>query len=158
MHQTLHPLLELATHVAGLDSDRRGAMSLAAITTTTGPGTMPALHVQEHEEAYHVLSGRITVFAGDDVRELGPGQSYLVAAGVPHTHRAEELSRHLTVAAVVSVSRFEDFVRAVSRPVPGLLGDWADSAEAAVLTAIAASNGITILGAPGVLPQARDGR
>jgi mannose-6-phosphate isomerase-like protein (cupin superfamily) len=152
MHQALHPLIDLATHVASLDYDRRGAMSLAAITTTTGPNTMPALHVQEQEEAYHVLSGVLTLFVGDEEIVLGPGESHLVPAGVPHTHRAETLTRHLTVAAVVSVSRFEDFVRSVHRPVPELAGDWPESTEAATLTTMAAANGITVLAAPGVLP------
>lgn len=125
--------------------------SLAAVVTTTAAGAMPPLHVHDRREALHVLDGRLTVFLGDDVVVLGPGQRLMAPAGVAHTFRAEATTRHVTIATTASVARYEDWLRAVAPPAPAF--SWEHGPEAAALAAIAAVSGITVLGAPGVRPS-----
>lgn len=54
-----------------------------------GPGFAgPPVHIHPHQqESYQVLSGMLDVFLGGQWRELGPGASVTVPAGVPHTIR-----------------------------------------------------------------------
>ncbi|HEX6391240.1 MAG TPA: cupin domain-containing protein [Solirubrobacteraceae bacterium] len=120
-----------------------------AVETTIPPGAMPTLHVHDRAETHHVLEGRLVLHAGAEVVVLGPGESFVTPAGVPHTHRAEERTRYVTSASVDSAARYDDWVRAVARPVPA--ERWEHSAEAAVLAVIAQANGITVLGAPGAI-------
>jgi hypothetical protein len=96
----------------------------------------------------HVIAGELTVYVGDDIVRLGPGDSYIAPRDIPHTMRADSARVQvycLTFAR--SVGRFEEFVRAVG-PV-GPMGE-----AAAALDVIAAANGILVLGAPGALPAA----
>jgi quercetin dioxygenase-like cupin family protein len=145
-------LLSLIADAARLSGDARHPASVTAVATTTAPGAMPPLHVHEHDEAFHVLEGELTLHVGAETVALGPGESFVAPAGVPHTHRAERLTRHLTMACVASAGRYDEWVRTVARPVPALAGDWADCPEAAAAGAIAGANGIRVLGPPGALP------
>jgi hypothetical protein len=93
----------------------------------------------------------VTVYAGEESLHLTAGESFVVAAGVPHAYRANSKRvRYVATAFVSSVGRYEDFLRAVGPPAgePG----WPSLEEAAALTAIAAANGITVLEPPGALP------
>jgi mannose-6-phosphate isomerase-like protein (cupin superfamily) len=75
------------------------------IADWTDPGTHPgrpiaALHVhRSDDEAWHVLSGRLGFRVGDEEREVGPGESLLVARGTPHSYwnALAEPSRYLLV-------------------------------------------------------------
>jgi quercetin dioxygenase-like cupin family protein len=138
-------------------SDGARSASLAAIENTMTAGSMPPLHLHEREEAFHVIEGSLTLYAGDQTVRLEAGDTFLAPKCVPHTHRAEsERVRYLAMMFVTSVSRYEDFLHAVSRPADALhispAESWPKGEEATSLAAIGAANGITILGPPGVLP------
>ena len=131
--------------------------ALTLVESKTSEGEMPALHAHDVPEAFYVLEGALTVYAGDEKVEVEAGESFVSPAGVPHTHRADSKgARYLAATFVASAGRYEDFLRAVGRP-PGrrdrsYAGDWASGEEAAGLTAIAAANGIRVFGPPGALP------
>ena len=42
------------------------------------------LHTHPHEQIGHIVSGRMHMRIGDEVREIGPGDGYAVPGGVPH--------------------------------------------------------------------------
>jgi hypothetical protein len=53
---------------------------------------------------------------------------------------------------VASLERFEDFGRAVSRPLDAPAHGWPSPEEEYSLAAIGRANGIELLGPPGALP------
>ncbi len=118
-------------------------------------GDSPPLHIHETEdEIFHVLEGELRVRAGDTDVGIGPGETILGPKGVPHTYRVEsDGTRWLVLTRLVSVARFEDFGRALAEPQDGCADDWPSAEEATGLAGIAAVNGITVLGPPGMLPS-----
>jgi quercetin dioxygenase-like cupin family protein len=128
-----------------------GAASFAVVERTLGAGAMPPLHVHEEDEAFYVLEGSMTIYVGDEAFALEAGAAFVAPKDVPHTYRADSRRvRFLAAAFVASVSRYEDFLRAVSRPAPD------GPPEAGEIAAIAAANAITVLGRPGVRPSDAD--
>jgi quercetin dioxygenase-like cupin family protein len=71
--------------VPGEASDGR----VAVIEFLFPRGASPPLHTHPQDESYVVLEGRLTVKAGDERFELGPGATALVPMGVPHTFRVD---------------------------------------------------------------------
>jgi quercetin dioxygenase-like cupin family protein len=48
-------------------------------------------HNHPHEQVGYVVSGRLELTIGDDVRVIGPGDAYLMPSNVPHhTHALED--------------------------------------------------------------------
>jgi mannose-6-phosphate isomerase-like protein (cupin superfamily) len=125
------------------------AGGFSAVERTLRRGEMTPLHVHGHDEAYHVVEGELTLHAGTDIVWLDAGASYVVAAGVPHAHRAESDRVCVRTATVVaSAARYDDFARAAAVP-----SEAAPTPEdGAALAAIAAANGIVVLGLPGTTP------
>ena len=122
---------------------------LAVIESTLRAGQMTPLHMHPGDEALEVVDGDVTVFLGSDATRLGAGDSLVLPGREAHALRAEGgRARIRTASFVASVSRYEDFLRAVA--TPAAVGFVEDSLEA-----IAAANGIRVLGAPGALPGAR---
>lgn len=112
-------------------------------------GVMPPLHAHAEDVEYEVLEGELTFFVGGDVVRAKPGDVISVPAGVRHTFCVEFASARWRVAArVASPARFEDFGLALARPVY----DWPSDEERESVEAMAAANGIEILGPPGCLP------
>jgi quercetin dioxygenase-like cupin family protein len=149
-------LLELASTV-GRSRGREEPTTLAVVEGTMTAGASAPLHVHAEDEALTVLEGSMTVYAGAEAVQLGPGESFVVPAGVPHTHRADATRvRYHAASFVRSARAYEDFLRAVSRPPSrpaAPVGEgWAGTQEAAALAHVAAANGIRILGAPGEFP------
>ena len=133
-------------------AQRRLARAVAVERAASRAGLMPPLHARDEDESYHVLEGELTFYVGDDTVRAGSGDRVVAPRGVPRTFRVEsERARWLVVTRVRSVERFEDFGRALARPVPG----WPSADEAATVTAIGAANGIEVLGPPGSLPSKR---
>jgi quercetin dioxygenase-like cupin family protein len=52
-------------------------------------GASPPLHTHPQDESYVVLEGRLTLQAGEQRFELGPGGAAAVPAGVAHTFRVD---------------------------------------------------------------------
>jgi quercetin dioxygenase-like cupin family protein len=125
----------------------------ASVIEVTGRrGSMPPLHVHDEDQGFYVVDGRVTLYAGDDVHELEVAESVLAPRGVPHTYRIE--SDTATLVVVTAPGRFEDFVRAVSRPAaaPILPPTPGGAATDDRFAAIADEFGIEILGPHGMLP------
>jgi mannose-6-phosphate isomerase-like protein (cupin superfamily) len=114
-------------------------------------GDMPPLHAHhETDEAFIVLEGRISLHQPGRSVELGPGETFLAAHGIPHVYRVE--SGQARWLAIGAPGGFADFVREASdEPAgdgyPDREPDVAKIAEAAV------RHGIELLGPPGAMPS-----
>jgi quercetin dioxygenase-like cupin family protein len=136
-------------HVTPEDTD--GAYALLEILAPSGHVTPP--HVHENDaESFLLLEGEITLHTGDGPTVVRPGQAGHVPAGVAHTLCVT--SSGPARAVLVSVpSGFVDYIRACGRPaereaLPTLDGP----PDIEPLVSKAPAHGITVLGAPGVLP------
>ena len=115
----------------------------------TRPGLMPPLHRRSEDESYRVLEGELTFYVDGDELRAGPDDVVAVPRDARRTFRVESAwARWLVVTRVRSVARYEDFGRALACPVE----EWPSAEEAASVAAIAAANGIEVLGPPGSLP------
>jgi len=66
--------------------------SLMLIEVTFEKGAIVPLHSHPHEQIGYLASGRILFELGDERRELGPGDSWLVPPNVLHQVTALEFS------------------------------------------------------------------
>ena len=132
-------------------ADGEGLVSV--IDCVVPPNAMPALHVHDEDETFHVLDGSATFYAGDAVIEARAGDTILAPQDVPHAYRAgPEGARWLVIT---SPGRFENFVRAMSRPAESATLPPAVAPTEELIRSLsetAAANGIDILGPPGMLP------
>jgi hypothetical protein len=78
MRQRLHALGPLVEY----RQDRPGWVSIRLTFDEPWTHVMPHVHAFEHEMI--VESGRLRLRAGDEARELGVGDRFVVPAGVPH--------------------------------------------------------------------------
>ena len=81
------------------------ALTLAQITLAAG-AVVPE-HEHANEQIATVLSGRLRFTVGGEEREVGPGESVLIAGGVPH--RVEVLENAVVID--VFAPRREDWIR-----------------------------------------------
>ena len=66
----------------------------------------PPLHTHPEDETYFVLEGRLTLVAGEQRFELGPGDAGTAPAGVPHTFRIDsEVARVLLLSTPAGLER-----------------------------------------------------
>jgi quercetin dioxygenase-like cupin family protein len=145
-------LLSLLEAAAAIHEEAGKRASMAVVEHAIRRGQMPPLHTHEEDEAFYVLEGTMTVYAGDETVRIAAGERFVARKGVPHTHRADsDQVRYLAATVARSVGRYEDFLRAVAVPRP-----HAESSvdETATVTSIARTNGIAVLGPPGALPAA----
>jgi mannose-6-phosphate isomerase-like protein (cupin superfamily) len=115
-------------------------------------GNMPPLHVHhDHDEIFHVLSGRLSVHTAGTQVEIEAGQAAFAPRRVPHTRRVEsEVARWLVAT---NSGGYAAFVSEVAIPARGSGYAQADEVPpTAELAAAAASAGIEVLGPPGALP------
>ena len=124
----------------------------ATVVERSAPAeSMPPLHTRDRDESYLVLEGEIVFHVGGETVQAAAGDAVVAPRGVERTFRVvSERARWLVLTAVRSAERYADFLRAVARPVEGR---WPSPDEHAALTALAAANGIAILGPPGSLPR-----
>lgn len=114
---------------------------------------MTPLHAREEDETYHVLAGEITFFVGGEALRAGPGATVDAPRGVARTLRVETAEASwLVVTRVNALARYADFGRALARPSSESQREWASAEDRATVEAIAAANGIQLLGPPGALP------
>jgi len=159
MQSLMAPHLDAA---AAWFADEAATIATAQSSPARGPamaerrahaGQMSPLHTRDEDETYRVVSGEITFFVGDDVVEAREGDVVVAAAGVERTLRAEsDDARWIVLTRVSSFERFLDFGRAVARPLADGRTEWPSASELAAVSAIAAANGIELLGPPGTLP------
>jgi hypothetical protein len=115
-------------------------------------GQMSPLHARDMDETYRVLEGEVLFFIGPETVAAGPGDIVVAPAGVPRTFTVlTGVARWLVLTRVESLERFVDFGRAVSQAVAS--DEWPSEDEHASLAAMAAANGIELIGPPGSLPD-----
>ena len=83
----LHPLARLAAGQAAsaepyLEFLRRPSMSIGLYVLAAGATDGQSPHTED--EAYVVLAGRSRFTAGPETREVAPGDTVFVPAGLPH--------------------------------------------------------------------------
>jgi quercetin dioxygenase-like cupin family protein len=66
-----------------------GAPNFALRRFTLAPGAEVPRHTNAVEHEQYVLAGEYVVGIGDEEREVGPGDSLLIPAGVVHWYRNE---------------------------------------------------------------------
>jgi quercetin dioxygenase-like cupin family protein len=136
-------------HVDGTASEERYA--LVEIAAPAGDQSPLHLH-RDADEAFYVVDGELTLWAGDRQVVLRAGESFNAPRGIAHAYRvtSDGPARWITS---VSPAGFERFVRAAGRPaarreLPVLDGP----PDVERLARLAAEHGIDILGPPGALP------
>ena len=113
---------------------------------------MTPLHVHPEEEVVYVVEGTLTLLVKDEPVTLEAGNSVAAPRGVPHTLVVESREvRYLSGTVARSAPRYEDFLRAVAVPAEESSLSWQESGDASRLSAIAAPNGIDVLGEPGAV-------
>ena len=113
---------------------------------------MTPLHVHPEDEVVYVVEGALTLFVNDEPVRLMAGDSFPAPPGIPHTLAVESReARYLSATVARSAARYEDFLRAVALPAEGSSLSWQESGDASRLAAIAAPNGIDVLGEPGTV-------
>jgi mannose-6-phosphate isomerase-like protein (cupin superfamily) len=118
-----------------------------------GRGVMPPLYVHDEDETFRVLVGEMTFYVGVEVVRATAGDIVVAPRGLARTYRIDsEGARWLVLTHVASVSRFEDFGRALALPMGEERASWPSAEEAQSLAAIAGANGIRVLGPPGMVP------
>jgi mannose-6-phosphate isomerase-like protein (cupin superfamily) len=128
-----------------------GTYSLCEFWAPPGSGTPLHVH-KELDEGWYVIEGEQTIWVGDDVHVLGPGDCAHGPRGVPHTFQVTGTTELHGLVTMLPAG-FEDFVRSFGTPasehrLPVLDGP-PDIARAAQL---AAEHGIELLGPPGMTP------
>ena len=84
-----------------LEGAEVGGVDLSIIFVDLDPGRGPRLHRHEYPEVFVIQEGRAVYTAGDETREVGPGDVVVVPAGVAHTFQSSgdvplrQLSLHL---------------------------------------------------------------
>jgi mannose-6-phosphate isomerase-like protein (cupin superfamily) len=135
-----------------LASEASSGRMIAVERVATGSGLMPPLHRRNEDESYYVVEGELTFFVGGDVVHAEPGWVVPVPSHVPRTFRVvSERARWVVLTRVARPAGFEDFGRALACPGEGK--GWATAEDSATVAAIAATNGIEVLGPPGSLPS-----
>src|SRR2546425_2761836 len=61
---------------------------LSLVEIRLAPGAEVPEHMHPHEQAGHVVFGRVHFRIGGNESDLGPGDSYLIPGDVPHRVRA----------------------------------------------------------------------
>ena len=57
---------------------------LMLVEVTLDEGAVVPMHTHPHEQTGYLISGRFLFELGDEKRELGPGDCWLVPSNVPH--------------------------------------------------------------------------
>jgi quercetin dioxygenase-like cupin family protein len=133
-------------------TDAKRGKSLAVVERMGRRGEMSPLHVHPEDEVVYVVEGALTLFVTDEAVRLEAGDSFAAPRGIPHTLVVESREvRYLSETVARSAARYEDFLRAVAVPSEESSLSWQASGDASRLSAIAAPNGIDVLGEPGAV-------
>ncbi len=121
-----------------------GQVLIMRSNTTRGGGVPVHVH-QREDEIFLLLNGALTVWAGDQRRELSGGGVAVLPRGVPHTYLVT--SDTATILEVIAPGGLEQAFREAGwdlrNPPPE---DWACTPDA--VAAAMAKVGCTILGPP----------
>ncbi|HKP41754.1 quercetin 2,3-dioxygenase [Mycobacterium sp.] len=131
-----------------------GAYAIFELLGPPGDEVPVHLHTDE-DEAFLILEGEVTVWVGDQMRVLNPGDYALMPRQVPHCYRVS-LTGPARWLGITSPAGFEGFVREVSAPATEhrLPERVEPPPEAlAAMGAIAAKYGVKFLGRAGSRPS-----
>jgi mannose-6-phosphate isomerase-like protein (cupin superfamily) len=106
---------QMIVKVSGAAS--RGAYSLIEYSHRPGaPGPPPHVH-REHEEAFFVLEGELTLAVGPDLVTVGPGQTAVVPRGQVHqpSNRSDRPVRFVFLSSPPMDEFFAELARLVTR-------------------------------------------
>jgi quercetin dioxygenase-like cupin family protein len=121
-----------------------GQVLIMRSDTTRGSGVPVHVH-QREDEIFLLLNGALTVWAGDQRRELSDGGVAVLPKGVPHTYLVT--SQTATVLEVIAPGGLEQAFREAGWDLRTAPPDgWACTPDA--VTAAMAKVGCTILGPP----------
>jgi quercetin dioxygenase-like cupin family protein len=133
-------------------SDATRGRSLSVVERVGRRGEMTPLHVHPEDEVVYVVEGALTLFVNDEPIRLVAGDAFSAPRRAPHTLLVESREvRYLSATVARSAARYEDFLRAVAVPSEESSSSWQASGDASRLSAIAAPNGIDVLGEPGAV-------
>ncbi len=129
-----------------------GEYGLLEITVRAGEGSPWHVHPEE-DEWFYVLEGSFTVYVGEERLSLPAGSFAFAPKGVPHTFIADAPDGGKALVGFQPF-HFEGFLREVGVPAPELVlpPPLTTPPDMARLIAIAARNGMEILGPPGPPP------
>ena len=126
--------------------------------TTEVRGSEPPLHVHESDdEAFYVLDGRVTVFAGDEIFAAATGAFVFLPRTVSHTFAVDSGSARLLVvtAPAGALAMYSD---AEQRLGEGAMSARSTARDVDVVAATLASYGVTFVAAnPGRRADAEAG-
>ena len=114
-------------------------------------GSAPPLHVHHNEdEAFYILEGQVTMFAGDQRIDLQAGDYFFGARGTPHAYvvRSERARMLVTISPSGSEQLFISLGTPVTGPEPPTDTVMPPMSE---MTRLFASYGAEILGPPPTL-------
>lgn len=115
---------------------------------------MPPLVRRAEPETYRVIEGEVVFFVGADRLCGGPGDVVVAPRDVPHTfHVVSAEARWLVLTRLDSLDRYNEFARAVARPLTHPEHGWPSADERRTVAAMAAANRMELLGPPGALPS-----
>jgi hypothetical protein len=127
---------------------------VAVVERTGRRGQMAPLHSRDEGELYQVLHGEVTFFIDGEVVPSEPCDVIVAPAGAQRTFRVDsDDARWIVSTRVNSLERYVDFGRAVAEPLSRFSRTWPSAEEQATVAAMAAANGIEVLGPPGDLPE-----
>jgi mannose-6-phosphate isomerase-like protein (cupin superfamily) len=143
---------ELRATILTTAEESDGRFDLSDCTLLPGARTPLHLH-RRYEERFWVLSGEMTVWAGEDTLTLRAGDFYRVRTGVPHAVSAGE--RGCRALMISSPAGFAELL--ARSAIPSHLADAQDRFDPEVFAAVSAGLGDEILGPPGSVPADLDG-
>jgi quercetin dioxygenase-like cupin family protein len=90
--------------VRGLASPTRGAQETMCYRTMFPPGQRLPQHTHDHEEVFHVLSGRLTAWLDGSETVVEEGDTVMIPTGVSHySYTGEDQAEVLSMMPVGTV-------------------------------------------------------
>jgi len=144
----------VGTHGRVLVSSDESGGGMSIVEVSGARGQMPPLHVhRSDDEVFHVIEGEMTVYVGDAVERIAPGDTAFAPRDVPHTYRVEsDGGRWLAIGAPAGIDRY---FLAIGRPAEGdglPPEPIAPDLDAAAALERETGFRIELLGPPGALP------
>jgi quercetin dioxygenase-like cupin family protein len=80
--------LEVPSTIAGSSIGLLPGQHMVALLASLSPGTQVPYQTHPTEQLVHMLSGKLRIWIGDEVHEVGAGEVVLIPPDVPHRGEA----------------------------------------------------------------------
>ena len=109
--------LEIPSTIAGAGIGLLPGQNVVALKANLSPGAQVRYQTHPTEQLVHMLGGRLRIWIGDEVHEVGPGEVVLIPPDVPHRGEAvgPENAEYLEVLSPVE-QRYRDMAHVVGAP------------------------------------------